>query len=138
MTTNEPMTKERLDAIQGRADRATCGPWCHWCHWCREDMPTAAKVIPESDDARFIAHAREDIPALLAEVERLRALTTVTDEMIERGARALYERPTPALDLSQRTSWDRVVTLSPFYTAEAYRNHARAVLAAALGTEEEA
>lgn len=85
-----------------------------------------------------------------AEAETLRALaresaTTVsnyaldaltpldTDDAIERGARALYERPTPALEPSQRTSWDRVVTLSPFYTAEAYRNHARAVLDAALG-----
>ena len=30
--------------------------------------------LPRSeDDAEFIAHAREDVPALLAEVERLRA-----------------------------------------------------------------
>lgn len=41
-------------------------------------------------DAEFIAHAREDIPALLAEVHRLRGelakAREVTDDMIERAA----------------------------------------------------
>jgi len=46
------MTDLDLDAIQARADAATGGPW---------------KSLPE-----FIAHARTDIPALIAEVKALR------------------------------------------------------------------
>ena len=45
-----------LEAIKARATAATEGPW----EW---DDPTIGQ---------FLAHAREDIPALLAEVERLR------------------------------------------------------------------
>ena len=86
MNTNNPMPQEQLNAIRGRVTAATHGPWCHWSGRdqrdncvksdSREDMHTVADVIPEADDAQFIAHARTDIPALLAEVERLRALTT--------------------------------------------------------------
>ena len=83
MSTNEPMTPERLDAIRERVGSATEGPWSHWSGWDQwdysimscgaDDVPTVASVIPELDDSIFIAHAREDVPALLAEVERLRA-----------------------------------------------------------------
>ena len=99
MSTNNPMTQEQLDAIRGRVTAATHGPWCHWSGWdqrdncvksdSREDMHTVADVIPEADDAQFIAHAREDVPALLAEVERLRARLTVDDDMVERATHAI-------------------------------------------------
>ena len=78
-----------VDAIQARCDAATAGPWSF-------EQPTQSRlrfyvgeccgwfIYPATnsiwhgttarDDARFIAHAREDIPALLAEVRRLRAL----------------------------------------------------------------
>ena len=81
--TNEPMAQERLDAIQRRVGSAAEGPWAHWRGWNQwdnciksdtdEGMYTVAEVISEAGDAQFIAHARTDIPALLAEVERLRA-----------------------------------------------------------------
>lgn len=83
MSNMEPMPQEELDTIRRRATDATRGPWCHWSGWdradncvnseSREDMHTVADVIPEPNDAEFIAHARTDIPALLAEVEWLRA-----------------------------------------------------------------
>lgn len=41
----------------------TFGPYQepqHFCHW-------------DKDDAEFVAHAREDVPALIAEVRQLRA-----------------------------------------------------------------
>ncbi len=93
------MTPSELDAIQARADAATAGPWfsdyypagpCgakvyreqirrtypEWVVACR---PSAALNGPGKDarkqevaDAAFIAHARTDIPALVAEVRRLR------------------------------------------------------------------
>jgi hypothetical protein len=46
------MTDEELDRIEARCNAATAGPW---------------------KDGEFIVAAREDIPALLAEVRRLRA-----------------------------------------------------------------
>ena len=84
MSTNEPMTQEQLDAIQGREAKATEGPWGvdgpaqrgpgdSLAVYHVEDGGTVAYVQPSWDDAEFIAHARTDIPALLAEVEWLRA-----------------------------------------------------------------
>ena len=37
----------------------------------------------------LIAHAPQDLTDLLAEVERLRALTTVDEDMVERAARSM-------------------------------------------------
>lgn len=101
MSNNESMPQEQLDAIRRREAKATAGPWSHWSGWEQwdhsvmsyelDDAPTVANIIPELDDAEFIAHAREDVPALLAEVERLRALTTVTEDMVERGKAAHHE-----------------------------------------------
>ena len=81
-----------LEVIKARAAAATEGPW-EWDdptisqHWSRPE-PWATVVddevncggycyggssspIKSDADGRFIAHAREDIPALVAEVERL-------------------------------------------------------------------
>ena len=82
-----------LEAIKARAAAATEGPW-EWGdptigqHWSRP-QPWATVVddevncgdycyggssspIKSDADGQFLAHAREDIPALVAEVERLR------------------------------------------------------------------
>ena len=81
-----------LEAIKARAAAATEGPW-EWDdstigqHWSRP-QPWATVVddevkcgdycyggssspIKSDADGQFLAHAREDIPALVAEVERL-------------------------------------------------------------------
>lgn len=80
-----------LDAIKARADAATEGPWWAWDRgvgfhiavtFKKNQWGTPSDLLPEgsrtdigrSEDAKFIAHARADVPALLAEVERLRAL----------------------------------------------------------------
>lgn len=99
MSANDPMPQERLDAIQERADNATTGPWVRWEGWDdadnsvssdgREDAPTIADLITEKADAEFISRAREDVPALLAEVERLRdelaKAREVTEDKVEKG-----------------------------------------------------
>lgn len=73
------MTPERLAEIRKRADAASPGPWT-WILdgsiseiWDADDCVVADTDGHRSpdDDADFIAHAREDIPALLDEVERL-------------------------------------------------------------------
>ncbi|MFE9199969.1 hypothetical protein ACFYMH_28510 [Streptomyces albidoflavus] len=65
----EPLSPKYLAEIAARAEAATAGPWC-----------TDGAEIYQGDeadggtaDAAFVAHARTDVPALLAEVERLRA-----------------------------------------------------------------
>jgi hypothetical protein len=76
-----------LDAIEARAEAATPGPWTTdgWeiyqgtgdgapdlMRWvgetCRADDYDGSRA-----DAAFIAHAREDVPAMAAEIRRLRA-----------------------------------------------------------------
>lgn len=69
------MTRDQLDAIRARVKAATPGPWraSRWPSnnpgiteaWGLSGMVTFA-------DATFCGHAREDVPALLAEVERLK------------------------------------------------------------------
>nr|WP_314314711.1 hypothetical protein [Kocuria rhizophila] len=140
MSTNEPMTQEQLDAIREREAKATAGPWdvdgpaqCGpgdtLTVYPVEDGGALAYVQPSWDDAEFIAHARTDIPALLADNERLRALTTVDDAMVERAAREAYG---PKM-------WDRLLKDGHGVAAvqlSAERATTRAVLEAALGTGE--
>lgn len=95
---------DRLKEIAERAKRATPGPWRRgqmpeWESWMivsesafdpgdEEDPTPIHRPIVDSEytapsDAEFIAAAREDIPWLLAEVERLRnrpALSPFTGE----------------------------------------------------------
>lgn len=80
-----------LDEIKARAEKATPGPWevdynepfsSDIVGIFQEEQERYIVKLEEQDetdypttrdDADFIAHAREDIPALIAEVERLTA-----------------------------------------------------------------
>lgn len=63
-----------LDFIEARANAATQGPWeqngyvVHASHGIG-DVIADAGLTPA--DARFIAHARQDVPALISELRRL-------------------------------------------------------------------
>lgn len=76
------MTDEQLAAIRARANAATPGPWTSY-----EKNPTDeyyASCFPA--DEEFIGHSRDDVPALLDEVERLRAaLVSIRLEAFESG-----------------------------------------------------
>jgi len=62
---------EKLNAIKERAAEATSGPWRHaGLYGVKNIEDMSIPLRPE--DAAFIARAREDVPALVAEVERLR------------------------------------------------------------------
>lgn len=73
----ERLTNDQLEAIRKRAEAATEGPWetalleDGW-HVMHDGMIVAEMYRKEAEDAEFIAHARTDIPKLLAEIERLR------------------------------------------------------------------
>ena len=77
---------DRLSEIRARAEAATPGPWVaereddyEWTVVGSTYEPDCRYVIADcgfdspQSNATFIAHARADIPYLLAEVERLRA-----------------------------------------------------------------
>lgn len=145
------MTQERLDAIRERVEVATDGPWAvdsddpsyiiysergGWdglviAHVAEQD----GALFPVEHNGALIAHAPQDLADLLAEVERLRALTTVDDDMVERAARAYFEDPIPSVDASLRPKWDPLVAAYPG-VADNYRRHMRAALDVALGTGE--
>lgn len=99
----EPLTEERIAEIRARAEAATPGPWKAGKDDFTKNIIEAVKdrgtiivqrrddhnmfwnsIIPLKQtfsDADFIAHAREDVPALLEEVERLRAENEKLKEM---------------------------------------------------------
>jgi hypothetical protein len=82
------VTDEELRAIKERCEKATPGPW-EWSDGTCDDedgerhgyrcgpmwVDVCDQLAVPVVDAEFIAHAREDVPALLAEVERLRRPT---------------------------------------------------------------
>lgn len=115
MSTNEPMTKEQIDAIASRAAAAERGPWevtnggdnetstfidgpegdVLIRDWRGSGYLSEEYVWVEEPNAEFIAHAREDIPALLAEVERLRGVLAkaraVTEDKVERVQKIMID-----------------------------------------------
>jgi hypothetical protein len=166
------MTREELEAIRARADAATAGPWAamdnsvytgrQWrdivagvrgivypsgfTRHSGGETETHYGVAISDENADFIAHARTDIPALLAEVERLRGAgegqcppnvcavcyhrkdacahcdkPTVTDAMVEAAAKGLAE------------SDDEAWRYHSEATRQWYLRHARRALTAALG-----
>lgn len=98
--TDQPLD---LDAIEARANTATPGPWAVSEDYSDVLAPDGSQLASywnptsETENGEFIAHAREDVPALLAEVRRLRAqVAAVTDlcDQQEMAAR-MFELPTP-------------------------------------------
>ena len=112
MSTNEPMTQERLDAI-------------------RELVESMWNMDPHF----LAACAREHFPVILAEVERLRARLTVDDAMVERAARAYYDRSVKGLEESYYMQWDQLARARPG-GAQRYRDLASVVLNATLNPRE--
>jgi hypothetical protein len=75
------VTEDELAAIRERAERATPGPWeakifditAYDSELGRKVNLFEAYTDNHEDNCQFVAHAREDMPALLAELDRLRA-----------------------------------------------------------------
>mgnify|MGYP003623371905 CR=1 FL=1 len=77
------LTNERLQEMRARCEAATPGPWgIGWLGDERDDFTLSVLTTDrifvanvddsKPSDAQFIAHAREDVSALLDEVTRLR------------------------------------------------------------------
>ena len=107
MTSTDTPTKLDLDAIKARHFAARDGEWkvnethddgTAVVYIDHESIRNAVTVLFEADwgelaDAEFIAHSHQDVPALVAEVERLR-------DQISRARDALTEYGRNAMDVS--------------------------------------
>ncbi|MGZ4691055.1 MAG: hypothetical protein ACXVKA_05355 [Acidimicrobiia bacterium] len=87
----ELLTEAELDAIEQRALAASKGPWRSYVegrdHWSGDDfiriggdaddepdMYISRDTNPAAaEDLDFVAHARQDVPRLVAEIRRLRS-----------------------------------------------------------------
>ncbi|WP_181349450.1 hypothetical protein [Thalassobacillus sp. CUG 92003] len=98
---SEGLTENELAAIRERADNATEGPWTNFDDVFYEDSPyvqvydgfteTGVELVADckrTKDADFIAHSREDIPKLLAEIDRLHAELDKADREVRKWAGA--------------------------------------------------
>ncbi len=104
-----------LDAIEARAEAATPGPWTArlrddmWeindgsgsnfvsivesC-WLPDDCDAGQYGgIPDVDDARFIAHARTDVPALVAELRVAREVVEAAQANADTWDEHYHQRP---------------------------------------------
>ncbi|MEM6274503.1 MAG: hypothetical protein AAF735_04605 [Myxococcota bacterium] len=83
----EGLNDSELAAIEARCEAATAGPWVSYIEG-RDHTSGSNFIMTGSEDSRgpdielsgatnadqdFIAHARQDIPRLLAEIARLRS-----------------------------------------------------------------
>lgn len=86
------MTPDDLTAIRERANQATPGPWINGHNTAERHSGVTsngdgyegariAEVPSSAPDAVFIAHAREDIPALLDYVDTLTARLAAVREL---------------------------------------------------------
>ncbi|HZC78246.1 MAG TPA: hypothetical protein VE258_10875, partial [Ktedonobacterales bacterium] len=102
------VTGRELQAIKQRAARATSGPWQIHVRgtsttieaqdgkkWIAQAVLGTYGIGNVEANATFIAHARDDIPTLLAEVERQRAALAALAEQLRQTTAARD-------DLSQR------------------------------------
>ncbi|MBR0957025.1 hypothetical protein [Bradyrhizobium japonicum] len=80
---NGPLTNDEIEAIKARCEQATAGPWKSFIEK-RDKISGPDFIQTEGEDIyltgatladqEFIAHARQDIPRLIAEIERLRTV----------------------------------------------------------------
>ena len=137
---NAPMSNERLEQIQARAAAATPGPWEAWDTGDppAEDEAQSWIVTPgslhlatlyagdPSANATFAAHAREDIPALLEEIDRLHEEVRgqrYVAEMLARVAEAAHRREDRVRDCLDKIRLDK----TPMVTDEMVEHAAEAL-----------
>lgn len=133
MSNTQPLD-EWLAGVEERVAAATKGPW-----WYAEehgavyvDDDAAERIADVCGGGRdldtdangvFIANSYADLERALAEIKRLSAPVTITDEMVERAARAAYVAWDDGED-----DWNKLTKS----WHEDWRGTARAALKAAL------
>jgi hypothetical protein len=96
----QPTGEQWLAAIEARANAATPGPWCtdSWeiyqgaeyvpgiSEWIGETCRGATSMEQDRADAAFVAAARTDVPALVAEVRELLLHTHTLEALVAEQA----------------------------------------------------
>lgn len=106
------MESQRIAEIKAREQAATPGLWHHekdCLDYIRDTNGLNICMVYQREDVAFIAHARTDIPALIAEVERLAA---EDNERLNYAHDVGYEAALLYMKGIPETSWD---------TAECFR-----------------
>lgn len=137
------LTPEREQEIRERVARATEGPWnthlvddtcvvsadgtevCTTCDSSQTERDDGYNIEYErmEKDAAFIAHARQDIPDLLAEIDRLNAnLRTVQNAAktlaAAQGSELEHRRQNANYDHKLRSEHDSLIERDAIMTAE--------------------
>jgi len=137
------LTPEREQEIRERVARATEGPWnthlvddtcvvsadgtevCTTCDSSQTERDDGYNIEYErmEKDAAFIAHARQDIPDLLAEIDRLNAnLRTVQNAAktlaAAQGSELEHHRQNANYDHKLRSEHDSLIERDAIMTAE--------------------
>ncbi|WP_055693741.1 hypothetical protein [Streptomyces prasinopilosus] len=119
----QPLDDQRLAEITARVAATSRGPWTlayESCGCCEDDcghglyvsrLDTGAGPATELRDLpnsewELMAHAREDVPTLLAEVQRLKAERHTTNEALSEAAEALREMRDRLAELEAATGED--------------------------------
>jgi hypothetical protein len=84
------MTREELAEIRERVDKAVQGPWRYevendeiWSKICCITSNEFDSGINGLNNIEFIAHSRQDVPALLTEIERLQKIEAKAKEVVK-------------------------------------------------------
>lgn len=88
------MKQEQLNAIKERVLKATSGPWeldDDKSIWNKEGRNYLGSSSLNQSDNEFIANAREDVPTLVAEVERLQKRLVQTEKCCEIMEKATFK-----------------------------------------------
>lgn len=89
------MDQKHFDAIKERVAKATQGPWEYDEEergiWNKGGFNYLGSVTLSHIDAEFLANTREDVPALVAEVERLQKRLAQTEKCYEIMEKALFK-----------------------------------------------
>lgn len=114
------ITNAELTQMKARAEKATAGPWYSHVDGTvfLKHTQEIADVWTDNEeaDAAFIAHAREDVPRLVAEVEHLSALLRQRDRQLE-GERKGSQRVQAEVErLNRRLRLIDDEILAQFYT----------------------
>ena len=110
------MADLNLDAIEARANAATRGSWSAF-HWDDEPSFDRGWAVTSdagddwvadylrAEDVAFIAHARTDVPALVAEVRRLRERTEAHAVTIQQAVSVERQRDEARAEAQRATAW---------------------------------
>lgn len=107
--------------------------------WTDEKHKAAREVVPLIAEARTVSSSLRTLAITLAdaldEIERLRALTTITDVMVERACQVYSDDPYRPAKGTLRIAWETLVQVSP-QAADDRRSAMRDALEAALTPKE--